>query len=242
MNIIICENYQKASQKSAVIIKKLLKLKPNCKLGLATGSTPIGLYQELIRASDNNEISFKDVQTYNLDEYCNISIDNEQSYYYFMHKNLFHHIYINERNVHIPFARAGYEKEDCMTYNNLLNQNQVDLQVLGIGTNGHIGFNEPNTSFEQETFIVDLDLQTRLDNQRFFGSLEAVPTKAITMGIKNIMNAKHIVLIASGVNKAKTIKRLVEGSISEEFPASILKIHPNVDLIIDADAASELDK
>lgn len=238
MKVIKVKNYQQLSEIASVMVSDLLVLKPDATLGLATGSTPIGLYQHLINKYQKHKISFKNVKTYNLDEYCDLPKNHQESYYTFMHKNLFDHVDINEENIHIPSSEGDDLEKRCEEYNSMLNRATIDLQVLGIGSNGHIGFNEPNTPFDQETFIVKLTEKTRIDNQRFFNSLDEVPHYAITMGIKNIMNAKQILLLASGKSKAEAIKTLVTGEITEKFPASILKKHPNVIVIIDEEAAS----
>ena len=240
MKVIKCKNYEEVSRVAADILIELLKEKPNCTLGLATGSSPIGLYLNLIKAYNEKEISFKDVKTYNLDEYCGIDRNHSQSYYTFMHENLFNHVDIKEENVHLPFAEKDRMEECCQEYSNMLNSVTIDLQVLGIGANGHIGFNEPGTSFDQETFIVKLTEKTREDNKRFFNSIDEVPTHAITMGIKNIMNAKKIVLIATGKGKAQAIKALVDGKPDVNCPASSLQLHPDAVIIIDEEAASLL--
>ncbi len=240
MKIVEVKDYQELSKVAAKILIDLIKEKPSCTLGLATGSSPIGLYKNLIESYKKGEISFKDVKTYNLDEYCNLDKNHSQSYYTFMHENLFNHIDINEENIHIPEGNGSDLNKLCDDYNNLLSKASIDLQILGIGGNGHIGFNEPGTLFSQETFIVTLAEKTRQDNKRFFNSIDEVPTRAITMGIKNIMQAKKILLIASGKSKAEAIKSLVKGEITEAFPASVLKNHKDVIVIVDKDAASLL--
>ena len=236
MKVIVVKNYDELSELGASIIAKLIKEKPNCTLGLATGSSPVGTYQNLIKAYQNGEISFKDVHSYNLDEYCGIDRNHPQSYYYFMHDNLFNHVDILEENVHIPSARGENIAKQCEDYNKALHSVEIDIQLLGIGSNGHIAFNEPGTSFEQETFIVELTDKTRQDNKRFFNSIDEVPTHAMTMGIKNIMQAKSIVMLISGASKKETVEKLLKGPITESFPASILHNHPDVTVIIDEDA------
>lgn len=238
MKIIKCKNYEEASKVAGEIMSEAILLKPDLVLGLATGSSPIGTYKNLIEDYENNKITFKDVKTYNLDEYVGLNHDCPQSYYYFMNENLFNHVDINKENVHIPFADPKALEESCKKYSEELDKTVVDIQLLGIGANGHIGFNEPKTSFQQKTFIVDLTEKTRLDNQRFFNSLDEVPTKAITMGIAEIMKAKKIVLIATGKNKAMAMKRLLSKEITEDFPASALHLHPNVVVITDEEALS----
>lgn len=240
MKLIIKDNYELASKEAYEIIKDLLVSNPKAILGLATGSTPIGLYKNLIKGVENKEISFKDVQTVNLDEYVNLPVTHPESYYSFMHTNLFNHVDIKEENVHIPCGN-GNLKENCDNYNKVLESLTQDMQLLGIGANGHIGFNEPGTSFDSLTHIVDLKEKTRQDNARFFDQdINKVPTQAITMGIKNIMDAKLVIIIASGKNKAEAVKALVNGPVTEECPASVLQNHPNTIVIVDKDAASLL--
>lgn len=242
MKVIVCKNYDEVSLKASEVIIDLMKENPNCTLGLATGSSPIGTYQNLIKACNAKEISFKNVKTYNLDEYCGIDRNHSQSYYTFMHENLFNHVDINEENVHIPFAYQDRMEECCQNYSNALNSTTIDLQLLGIGANGHIGFNEPGTSFDQETFIVELTDKTRQDNKRFFNSIDEVPTHAMTMGIKNILNAKKVLLIATGSGKAEAIKALVEGTPNVSCPASSLQMHNDTIVIVDEEAAKLLTK
>lgn len=240
MKLIKVKNYEELSAKASEVVVELIKEKPNCTLGLATGSSPLGLYKNLIAAYQNKEISFKDVKTFNLDEYCDLPRNHEQSYYTFMHNNLFSHVDIKEENINIPSCEGDNLEVLCNQYNELLKNNTIDLQVLGIGGNGHIGFNEPGTSFDQETFVVELAQKTREDNKRFFNSIDEVPTHAITMGIKNIMEAKTILLIASGAGKAEAVYNLVKGQKTIDFPASVLQNHPNVIVIVDEAAAERL--
>ncbi|MDY0064615.1 MAG: glucosamine-6-phosphate deaminase [Bacilli bacterium] len=240
MKIIKVKDYQEMSYQASRYFIDLLQTKPNATLGLATGSSPIGLYQELIKRYQNKEISFAGVKTYNLDEYVGLPLTHPESYVQFMHRNLFDHIDIKKENIHLPYAEVQNPEAGCQAYNEALHQAEIDIQLLGIGANGHIGFNEPFTSFQQETFIVELTEKTRMDNQRFFASLDEVPHLAITMGIKNILEAKQIVLVASGTNKADAIFQLVNGPVSEAFPASALKNHPDVIVIVDEEAASRL--
>lgn len=242
MKVIKVKDYVELSKVASDIVSDLLKAKEDAVLGLATGSTPVGLYQNLIKKYQDKEISFAKVTTFNLDEYCNLPREHEQSYYSFMHNNLFNHVDIKEENVNLPNAIGDDLQALCKAYNDKLAKAQIDLQVLGIGANGHIGFNEPGTSFDQETFIVELTQKTREDNARFFNSIDEVPTHAITMGIKNIMQAKQILLLASGKSKQEAVKKLLEGEITEEFPASVLKNHPNVIVIIDEEAGKLLSK
>lgn len=242
MEIIVCKNYEEVSKKAAAIIIKELILNPKLILGLATGSSPIGIYKNLIKAYEENLISFKDVKTFNLDEYVGIDRNHPESYYSFMFENLFRHVDIEEDNINIPCNDVERINELSDEYNARLDGNQRDLQILGIGSNGHIGFNEPGTPLSNETFITELDEQTRQDNARFFGSVENVPKYAITMGIKNIMFAKKILLIASGKKKAEAIHKMINDPINRELPASILQLHPDCTVVIDEDAASLLEE
>ena len=240
MNVIKCKDYVEASKVAGEIFIEAIKTNPNITLGLATGSSPIGIYKNLIGAYEAKEISFKNVKSYNLDEYVGISRENNQSYYYFMNDNLFNHVDINKDNIHVPYAYQGKEEESAKAYTEELKKVSVDIQLLGIGANGHIGFNEPGTSFDQETFIVELTEKTREDNKRFFNSIDEVPTHAITMGIADILRAKKIVLIATGSNKAEAVKKLLSKEITTDFPASSLHNHQDVVVVIDEAAASLL--
>jgi glucosamine-6-phosphate deaminase len=240
MEIYKYKDYAEVSKAAAaVVIREVIK-KPDAILGLATGTSPIGLYENLIEAYKNFIISFKDVKTFNLDEYVGIDKTHSQSYYSFMHNHLFDHIDIKEENINIPsndMSQLGKLAED---YNKKMFGNQRDLQLLGIGNNGHIGFNEPGSEVGNQTFIIKLDEQTRMDNSRFFNSVDEVPTHAITMGIKNIMYSKKILLIASGESKAEAVYKMVYGKVDETVPASILQLHPNCIVIVDEAAASKL--
>jgi glucosamine-6-phosphate deaminase len=218
----------------------LLTTHKNAVLGLATGSTPIIIYKHLIDRYQKGLISFLDVKTFNLDEYVGLDHNHQQSFAYFMQENLFKLIDIQHKNIHIPNGNAKDLEKECRQYSKLLKNHPVDIQILGIGSNGHIAFNEPGTPFDSETHIIDLDLKTRIDNARFFNHLNDVPTQAITMGIKDIMQAKKIILIAVGKNKANAVKNMVKGKIDPICPASILQLHPNVHLFLDAESASEL--
>lgn len=239
MNIIICKNYEDMSKAASEIVINQINQKPKTILGLATGSTPLGLYQNLIHAYHNNQISFKDVITFNLDEYIGLDISHPQSYHQFMYHNFFSKIDIDISNTHLPKNDNEHMHQCAKSYNKLLNKSKIDLQILGIGSNGHIGFNEPGTPFGNEVFIVELDEQTRKDNMRFFSSLDEVPKHAMTMGIKNIMRSKHILLLASGIEKSDAIYQMLKGPVIEDLPASILQLHPNATVIIDEMAATK---
>ncbi|WP_434338210.1 glucosamine-6-phosphate deaminase [Mycoplasma capricolum] len=240
MKVIILENQDQVANKAAQIIKDQIKTKPNCVLGLATGSTPIKTYEKLIKMYQENQISFKDVTSFNLDEYKDIDPTNKQSYHYFMQHQLFDFIDINKNNCYIPNANL-YENPKLYDQQ-IKNANGIDLQLLGLGVNGHIGFNEPNTDFDSLTQIVDLTDSTIKANSRFFDSIDKVPTKAISMGLKSIMNAKKILLLATGINKSKAVYHLIEGEITTTWPCSILQQHNDVTVIIDKSAASQLTK
>ena len=217
-----------------------IKNNPTCVLGLATGSSPIGVYQKLIEANKKGIISFKNVTTFNLDEYVGLDENNKQSYRYFMNDNLFNHIDISKNNTHVPCGIGDYENSAKKYDNEIEKSGGIDLQILGIGSDGHIAFNEPGTSFDSLTHVTDLAKSTIEDNSRFFNSIEEVPTKAVTMGLTSIMKAKKIVLIATGTNKANAIKELINGEISEDLPCSILKTHPDVTIYVDAEAYSKV--
>ena len=244
IELIKVKDYKELSEVAGKVMLELVQANPNCTLGLATGSSPIGLYQYLIEAYKKGEVSFANVKSFNLDEYCDLPREHPESYYSFMHTNLFNHIDIKEENVHLPSSLGGDLEKNCKDYSDALNAATVDMQLLGIGANWHIGFNEPGTSFESETLIVTLKEKTRQDNARFFdGDINQVPTHAITMGIKNIMNAKSVLLVASGSNKAQAIKNLMEGPITEEFPASALNNHTGkVIVVADEEACALLSK
>ncbi|MBN1047714.1 glucosamine-6-phosphate deaminase [Clostridium botulinum] len=241
MKILVCENYDKLSEKAAQIIMSQITLKSNSILGLATGSTPIGMYKKLVEMYENKMIDFSDVKTFNLDEYQNLPISNDQSYHYFMDDNLFNYINVKRENIHIPNGMANDIENECIEYDNLIKEaGGIDIQVLGIGNNAHIGFNEPTVSFEKKTYVVKLEESTKIANARFFNSLDEVPSKAITMGIGSIFESKKIMLLATGENKAKAIYDTIYGKVTPEVPASILQFHDDVIVILDKKAASLL--
>lgn len=215
-----------------------IKNKPNCVLGLATGSSPLGVYALLVEACQKHQVSFKDVTTFNLDEYVNLDGEHNQSYRYFMNHNLFNHIDIKKENTHVPLGIGDVNKNAAEYDQQIEKAGGIDLQILGIGSNGHIAFNEPGTPLDSLTHIVALQDSTRKDNARFFNNIDEVPTHAITMGLASIMKAKKIVLIATGVNKAKAIAALVHGDVTTSLPVSVLKNHPDATIYVDDDAAS----
>ena len=243
MKVIIVENYEEASQEAAKIFINQVKEKPNSILGLATGSTPVRMYELLREDHEKNHTSYKDVKSYNLDEYFGLDASHPQSYHYFMYKNLFNGIDIKDENVHVPCGQGNIQ-ENCDEYNKMLAENPIDIQLLGIGSNGHIGFNEPGTDFNSKTHYVDLKESTIKDNARLFfnGDEDAVPKQAISMGIQNIMDAKSVVLIACGKNKEDAVKGMIEGPVTPELPASVLQNHKDVTVIIDKAAAALLEK
>ena len=243
MRIIVTKDYEEMSKKAAAMIISQVTLKPNSILGLATGETPIGMYKEIIGAYDNKEVDLSQVKTFNLDEYFGLSKESDQSYHYYMMNNLFNHVNVKKENINIPQGEVKDINEEAKRYEEKIKvSGGIDLQILGIGNNGHIGFNEPDVNFEAETHLVSLDQNTIEANSRFFKSIDEVPTKAISMGIKTIMQSKKIVLLACGEGKADAIYKTVKGKICPEVPASILQLHPDVTIIIDEKAAKLLEE
>lgn len=240
MKVIVVENYQQIAQLGAQIIAGVIKNNPNTVLGLATGTSPIGIYQNLVEMCQKGEISFANVKTVNLDEYVGLDGTHPQSYRYFMNDNLFNHVDIDKANTFVPNGVAENLQEECTRYTTLVNNLVQDIQLLGIGSNGHIAFNEPGTPFESTTHVVNLTENTIKDNSRLFEDISQVPTKALTMGIANIMNAKRILIVANGKNKAQAVYDMVKGQVNTTCPASVLQNHPDVTVIVDKDAASLL--
>ena len=241
MRIIVTKNYDDMSRKAANIIAAQIITKPNCVLGLATGSTPIGTYKELIAAYNNGDLDFSQVSTVNLDEYRGLDHDNDQSYYYFMMNNLFKHVNIDVTKTHVPDGTIEDADQACSDYEAIVKSyGGVDLQLLGLGHNGHIGFNEPADEFPKDTHCVDLTESTIQANARFFEKIEDVPTQAYTMGIGTIMRAKKILLVASGKDKAEIVKKAFFGPVVPQVPASILQMHQDVTIVVDEAAASLL--
>ena len=239
MKIIKTKDYADMSRKAANIIAAQVIMKPDCVLGLATGSTPIGTYKELIKAYENGDLDFSLVKTANLDEYRGLEKTNDQSYDYFMKDNLFNHININFENLNIPNGEKPDAEEECARYEAVVKAlGGQDLQLLGMGHNGHIGFNEPADEFVKETHCVDLQESTIQANKRFFEKVEDVPTQAYTMGIGTIMQAKKILVVASGADKAEIVKKAFFGPITPQVPASILQLHPDVTVVVDEAAGS----
>ncbi len=241
MRIIRADNYEEMSKKAADIVKSQVILKPDCVLGLATGDTPLGMYSELINMYENKEVDFSDVTIFNLDEYCKLNRENAQSYFYYMNHNFFKYINVKKKNTHIPNGNAKDIDEECRDYERQIkNKGGIDLQVLGIGANGHIGFNEPAINFEAETHLVKLDEMTIEANSRFFNSIAEVPTSAISMGIKTIMQSRMLILLANGEAKVDAIFKTAKGKINPKVPASIIQLHPNATIIVEKYAAKLL--
>ncbi len=241
MRIQVFNTYQEISREAAILIAEKIRNKPGLVLGLATGSTPLGVYQELIQMHRDQTLDFSQVTTFNLDEYVGLPPDHPQSYHYFMWENLFKHININPSQVNIPDGMAQNIDSHCEWYENQIKKaGGIDLQLLGIGANGHIAFNEPGSSLGSLTRIKPLTLKTIKDNARFFNSEDEVPKSAITMGINTIMNAHEIVLLANGKNKAQAVKSMIEGPISTSCPASILQMHRKATIFLDKESAGDL--
>lgn len=234
MKIITAKNVEEASVKAFNLVQEGLENGTIQTLGLATGSTPLKLYAEMRAAKPNVE----NVTTVNLDEYIGLAADDPQSYHYYMENELFNSL--NFKASHLPNGMAADLDAECERYEQILKEYPVDLQILGLGTNGHIGFNEPGTSFDTKTHVVELTKETIEANKRFFEKVEDVPTHAISMGIASIMAAKSIVLLAFGEAKAEAVQQMVEGPVTEECPASVLQKHPNVTIILDEAAAGKL--
>ncbi|KSU60297.1 glucosamine-6-phosphate deaminase [[Bacillus] enclensis] len=234
MKIIEVKNYEEMSKRAADYVVEKVRSFPGITLGLATGGTPLGLYRHLIEDHRNNLTSYQNVTTFNLDEYAGCDETDPHSYRYFMNESLFNHIDINKANTFIPRGDGEDMEREAQEYEQLIaSHGGIDLQILGIGSNGHIGFNEPGTSFQSQTHIVELTDSTREANARFFDRIEDVPLKAITMGIATIMRSKEILLLVSGPNKREAFSRLMHEEVNEQFPVSVLKNHPAVTVMID---------
>ena len=241
MLVIVKETYDLMSKEAAKLVADRLRKKPNLVLGLATGSTPIGLYKELIRMHKEEGLDFSKVTTFNLDEYVGVPPSHDHSYHYFMHENLFKHINLDPRHIHVPLGMTKDVDAFCDWYERRMAEcGGIDLQVLGIGANGHIAFNEPGSSLGSRTRIKTLTGTTRLDNARFFNSKEEVPQYAITMGVGTIMDAKELLLLANKTPKADAVKLAVEGPITAMCPASIIQMHRLAFVFLDKEAASKL--
>jgi len=241
MKIYSTPDYQAMSRKAAQILASHVIQKPDCVLGLATGSTPIGMYQQLIEWYKNGDLDFSQVSTVNLDEYRGLAPTHDQSYRYFMQTNLFDHINVNPENTNVPNGLAEDAAAECARYDQLMDDlGGIDIQVLGMGHNGHIGFNEPDDHFPLGTHSVNLADSTIDANARFFATRDEVPRQALTMGIQSIMKARHILVVVNGEGKADIVKKAFFGPITPQVPASILQLHPNVTLVADEAALSKL--
>ena len=242
MKIYKAKDYKDMSRKAANIISAQVIMKPNCVLGLATGSTPIGTYDQLVEWYNKGDLDFSEVTTVNLDEYKGLPRTNDQSYYYFMHQHLFDRVNIDPERTNVPNGMEPDAEKECGRYEELIRSlGGVDLQLLGLGHNGHIGFNEPGEAFEKETHCVELTESTIEANKRFFASADDVPKQAYTMGIKTIMQAKKILIVVYGENKADIVERAFFGPVTPEVPASILQLHNDVTLVGDEAALAKIE-
>ena len=233
------KDYQDVSRKAANIMSAQIIMKPNAVLGLATGSTPVGMYKQLIEWYKKGDLDFSQITSVNLDEYKGLSGDNDQSYRYFMNTNLFDHVNIDKTRTYVPNGLEEDSDKACADYNEVIRSvGGIDMQLLGIGGNGHIGFNEPGEAFEKETHCVDLTESTIKANARFFESMDVVPKQAYTMGIKNIMQARKVLLIVSGEGKADILDKVLYGPVTPQVPASILQLHNDLTVVADEAAMS----
>ena len=240
MKIYKAKDYDELSRKAASIIASQVLMKPDCVLGLATGSTPIGTYKQLIEWYNKGDLDFSGVKSVNLDEYRGLTRDNDQSYYYFMYNNLFKHININMDCTNVPDGTQPDSDKECSRYEDVIKSlGGIDLQLLGMGLNGHIGFNEPDDYFSKGTHCVNLTESTIEANKRFFASADDVPRQAYTMGVQTIMLARRIVLVVSGENKAETVREAFFGPVTPQVPASILQLHTDVSIVADEAALSK---
>ena len=240
MKIIITKNYEEMSERAAEIMLEVVKQNPKAVLGLATGTTPLGMYKRMISDHRENGTDYSQIRTVNLDEYKGLPQTHEQSYAYFMKKNLFDGLGITPEQTNIENGKAKDDKTECLRYDALLEELPRDIQLLGLGSNGHIAFNEPGTPFGSGTHVVTLAASTVKDNARLFEDISEVPRKAYTMGIKQIMQAKKVLILASGSNKADAVYKMVKGEVTEQVPASVLQLHPDCILIADEAAARKL--
>lgn len=243
MKLIVVNNYEELSKVAAKEFSKVIKEKENAVLGLATGGSPVGMYKELIRMYEQKELNFSKITTVNLDEYIGLNPEHNQSYRYFMNNNLFNHINIDKSNTFVPNGLAEDLEAQCKEYDQKIAElGGIDIQLLGVGNNGHIAFNEPNNELSSGTHIISLTDNTIEANARFFDNIDDVPRKAITMGVGGIMKAKKIILIASGESKAEAIKGIFSGKITTANPATMLQMHRDVTVIVDEAAAKLINK
>jgi glucosamine-6-phosphate deaminase len=243
MDVIVKDTYEEMSREAAQIVAQAIRAKPNLVLGLATGGTPLGLYHELVRMHRKEELDFAKVTTFNLDEYLGLPPTHEQSYAYFMQHNLFRHINVRPDKIYVPSGLATDVQAYCAWYEEeIARAGGIDLQVLGIGRDGHIAFNEPGSSLASRTRVVTLTKETIEDNARFFARPEDVPRFAITMGVGTILEARHCLLLANGPSKAEAVATLAEGPITAQVTASALQMHPQATVILDREAAAKLQR
>jgi len=243
MQVFVENSHGDMSRRAAQIIAETVAAKPKAVLGLATGGTPEGCYAELARMHREEGLDLHLITTFNLDEYLGLPPSHKQSYHYYMNDKLFNHINIDKKRTHTPDGLTPRPREFCTAYEELIKSSGgIDLQLLGIGRNGHIGFNEPGSPLDSRTRVVDLSEETRRDNARFFGSIDRVPRQALTMGLATIMEARRILLLASGVNKAWAVEQAIKGPVTVKVPASVLQRHPDCTFLLDRDAASNISK
>lgn len=241
MEVKISQSYEELSKQGAEFVAELLNAKPNAVLGLATGSSPVGLYRELVRMHKDEGLDFSQVTTFNLDEYVGLPAQHEQSYHYFMYENLFKDINVPKERIHIPSGTTKNYRAFCQWYEDRIEEcGGIDMQLLGIGSDGHIAFNEPTSSLASRTRLKTLAQPTIEDNARFFDSMDEVPIYAITMGVGTILEARHLVLVANGENKADAVQKMIEGPVTSMITASALQLHPHAKVFIDDAAASKL--
>ena len=241
MEVIVQQSYEEMSRAAAAIVAEVLNAKPNAVLGMATGSTPLGVYEELVRLHREGRLDFAQVTTFNLDEYVGLPTTNPQSFHHFMHENFFKHVNIAPGNIYIPSGTTSNYQSFCPWYEQRIKEcGGIDLQILGIGSDGHIAFNEPGSSLTSRTRLKTLARQTIEDNARFFNKPEEVPIYAITMGVGTILEARTLLLLANGANKAHAVAQMVEGPVTSMITASALQMHPSATVFLDEDAASQL--
>lgn len=229
---------QAIAQYVSELLIKQIKTKPNSTLGLATGSTMLPVYKKFVEQVKQENLDLSEIRTFNLDEYLGLAPEHEQSYHYFMQENLFKHVGLDSKQTHLPNGLAENMSKECRVYSEALDEAKLDVQLLGIGTNGHIGFNEPYTSFDSLTHVIELSENTRKDNSRFFDNVKDMPTHAITMGLADIMSAREVILVVTGKHKAEIMAQLFHSPVTEAMPASVLKQHHNILILMDEEAAS----
>lgn len=241
MKILTFNSEEQVNEAGAAIIASIIQTKSTAVLGLATGGTPVGIYKHLVQTYERGLVSFKNVTTFNLDEYVGIAPDHHQSYSHYMYENLFNHVDIEATQTNIPLGLASDLQEECRRYEQLIeNAGSMDIQLLGLGHNGHIGFNEPATNLSSHTHAVELAEATKAANARFFTAEEEVPSHAITMGVSTILKSKMLLLVVKGEDKAEIVKHALTGPITTDCPASLLQTHPNLVVLLDTGAGSLL--